>query len=159
MLGRDGIAGLAALAASLGLLVLSRGLPQPALVPVGPAFYPRIVLTVTALLGGALIVSDLLARRRSRPRASAAAAAAPRNAPLVVATFGLFAGYVTLLPLLGFRIASVLFLLGLQGALDPAPRRHWRRIVLVAALTAWLSHFVFEGYLSVLLPRGRWTGV
>lgn len=160
-LGRDGVAGLACLAGSLGLLALTRGLPQPALVPVGPAFYPRIVLVVTALLSVTLILADVLARR-SGARAGArpaAAAAPPRNTRLVAATFGIFAGYVLLLPLLGFRIASTLFLLAMQAALDPAPRRHWLRIVLVAGLTAWLSHLVFEGYLSVLLPRGRWTGL
>ena len=42
MLGRDGVAGLACLAGSLWLLALTRGLPQPALVPVGPGFYPRM---------------------------------------------------------------------------------------------------------------------
>ena len=157
MLGRDGVAGLACLAASLALLALTRGLPQPALVPVGPAFYPRIVLVVTAFLSAALVAADVLARRRAT--AGRAPAARPsRNARLVVATFGIFAGYVVLLPLLGFRVASALFLLVMQVALEPEPRRHWLRIVLVAGLTAWLSHLVFESYLSVLLPRGRWTG-
>ena len=69
-----------------------------------------------------------------------------------------FAGYVVLMPLVGFRPSTALFVLALQAALEPEPRRHWLRIVLVAAITVWLTHLVFEGYLSVLLPRGRWTG-
>jgi len=157
MLGRDGVAGLACLAGSLALFALTRGLPQPALVPIGPGFYPRIVLAVTVLLSAALILGDVLARRGA-PAGRALAASAPRNPRLVIATFGIFTGYVVLLPLLGFRLASALFLVAMQAALDPAPRRHWLRIALVAAVTAWLSHLVFEGYLSVLLPRGRWTG-
>jgi putative tricarboxylic transport membrane protein len=160
MLGRDGVAGLACLGGSLWLLALTRGLPQPALVPVGPGFYPRIVLIVTAVLSAVLIAVDLFARRRARRAAAgpASLAAAPRNARLVALTFAVFAGYVVLMPLVGFRLATVLFTLALQAALEPEPRRHWLRIVVVAALTAWLTHLVFESYLSVLLPRGRWTG-
>jgi putative tricarboxylic transport membrane protein len=160
MLGRDGVAGLACLAGSLWLLALTRGLPQPALVPVGPGFYPRIVLTVTAVLSAVLVAVDLLARRRARGGAGAAAAPAgvPRNARLVAVTFAVFAGYVVIMPLVGFRPCTAFFVLALQAALEPEPRRHWLRIVLVAAITAWLTHLVFEGYLSVLLPRGRWTG-
>ena len=160
MLGRDGVAGLACLAGSLWLLALTRGLPQPALVPVGPGFYPRIVLTVTAVLSAVLVAVDLLARRRARGGAGARAAPAgtPRNARLVAVTFAVFAGYVVLIPLIGFRPSTALFVLALQVALEPAPRRHWLRIVLVAGITAWLTHLVFEGHLSVLLPRGRWTG-
>jgi putative tricarboxylic transport membrane protein len=160
MLGRDGVAGLACLAGSLWLFALARGLPQPALVPVGPGFYPRIVLTVTAVLSAALIATDLLARRRARGGAGGPAAPAgpPRNARLVAITFAIFTGYVVLMPLVGFRLSTALFMLALQAALEPKPRRHWLRIVLVAAFTSWLTHLAFEGYLSVLLPRGHWTG-
>ena len=51
MLGRDGIAGLICLGLSIALLVMTRGLPQSALVPIGPDFYPRIVLVIMAALG------------------------------------------------------------------------------------------------------------
>ena len=160
MLGRDGVAGLACLAGSLWLLALARGLPQPALVPVGPGFYPRIVLIVTAVLSATLVVADLLAGRRARGGAGGPAAPAgpPRNARLVAMTFAVFAAYVVLMPLVGFRLSTALFMLALQVALEPEPRRYWLRIVLVAAFTSWLTHLAFEGYLSVLLPRGRWTG-
>lgn len=161
MLGRDGIAGLVCLAGSLGLLALTRGLPQPALVPIGPGFYPRIVLGITAALSAVLVVTDLVGRRRARAGGTATAEAPLpliRNPRLVGTTFAIFAGYVALMPLIGFRLATGLFVLALQAALEPEPRRHWLRIVLVGVFTAWLTHLAFEGYLSVLLPRGRWTG-
>jgi putative tricarboxylic transport membrane protein len=146
MLGRDGVAGLACLAGSLWLLALTRGLPQPALVPIGPGFYPRIVLGITAAFSAVLVVTDLLARRRARSGTASAETPAVliRNPRLVGATFGIFTAYVALMPLLGFRLATGLFVLALQAVLELEPRRHWLRIV-------------FEGYLSVLLPRGRWT--
>jgi hypothetical protein len=152
MLTRDGAAGLVCLAGSLLLLALSRGLPQPALVPIGPAFYPRILLTITALLAAALVVADL----RRRPRPAGAAAGQYR---LVVAAFGVFTAYVVALPALGFRLSTFLFVAALQAAIEP-PRGHrrWLLVLAVAAATTASAYLVFERYLSVLLPRGRLTG-
>jgi hypothetical protein len=66
---------------------------------------------------------------------------------------------VFLLPLLGYRVATFLFVVVLQLTLQPAGPRHWVRVLIVGAATALLTHLVFEGYLSVLLPRGRLTGI
>jgi hypothetical protein len=153
VLGRDGWAGLVCLAGSLWLLALTRGLPQPVLVPIGPGFYPRIILVVTAVLAALLLVTDLAARRRR-----GVVAGDRRNYRRVALTFTLFGGYVLLMPPLGFRLATGLFVLLLQLLLEPAGRRPWLRIGLVTILTPVLTHLVFEYYLSVLLPRGRWTG-
>ena len=150
MIGRDGVAGLICLAGSLTLLAFTRGLPQPALVPIGPAFYPRIVLVITALLSAALVASDLA--RRERPKR------APARYRLVVVTFAVFTAYVFALPWLGYRVATFAFVTGLQAALEP-PRGRRRWLVLVVGLaTALATYYAFEVYLSVLLPRGRLTG-
>jgi hypothetical protein len=138
-------------AGALILLYASRGLPQPALVPIGPAFYPRILLIVTAVLGGALVVIDLVSRRR--------APASRSHYRLVVVTFAIFAAYVATLSPLGYRVATLLFVAVLQAALEPprTPRR-WALVFVVALATTAVTYYVFEGYLSVLLPRGRLTG-
>ena len=151
-LGRDGIAGLACLGGSLVLLWTSRGLPQPALVPIGPAFYPRILLVVTALLSAALVLTDVL--RRDRPVDATAV-----NYRLVLRAFVIFAVYVFLLPLLGYRVATFLFVGILQSALEP-PRtaRGWAMVATIAFGTMLVTYYVFEAYLNVLLPRGRLTG-
>jgi hypothetical protein len=151
-LGRDGIAGLVCLGGSLFLWWTSRGLPQPALVPIGPAFYPRILLGLTAVLSLALVVSDLLRRRDPAP-------AAPVAYRLVVVTFVIFTVYVFLLPVLGYRVATMLFIATLQAALDPPRSGRAGALVAVMAVGATLvTYYVFEVYLSVLLPRGRLTG-
>ncbi|HXZ53249.1 MAG TPA: tripartite tricarboxylate transporter TctB family protein [Burkholderiales bacterium] len=157
MLGRDGIAGLACLALSLGLLALTRGLPQSPMVPVGPAFYPRIVLVLMAGLSLLLVVLDLRAGRGGRP--AGAKPAVPPNYRLVVVTFTTFIVYVVLLPLVGFRVATFLFVGGLQVLLEP-PRsaRRWALVLAIALATTAVTYLAFEQYLSVLLPRGRWTG-
>lgn len=160
-LSRDSVAGFLCLALSLWLLYLTRGLPRNPLVPVGPDFYPRIVLTIMAILSVALIVSDLLSNWRS-PHTAAISDAPPqdrRNYPLVGATFAVFAVYVLLLPLLGFRVATFLFVAALQVVLEtPQGWRRWAVIIIAALATVVLTYFAFEVYLSVLLPRGRWTG-
>jgi hypothetical protein len=150
-LTRDRVAGLICLVGALVLLGLSRGLPQPALVPIGPAFYPRILLAVTAVLAAALIVTDLW--RPSRP-----AAPPPAQYRLVVLTFAVFTGYVALLPSLGYRLATVLFVALLQSVIEPPRGRQWGVVAAVALGTMLATYYIFESYLSVLLPRGRLTG-
>jgi putative tricarboxylic transport membrane protein len=158
---RDGIAGLICLALSIGLLVLTRGLPQSSFVPLGPEFYPRIVLVIMAVLSVMLVASDLWRQRTQSAAAAAAAEPAPvkRNYRLVGMTFAVFAGYVVLLPLVGYRVATFLFMVALQSVIDP-PRgaRRWLVVMISAVASAAVTYIVFDNYLSVLLPRGHWTG-
>jgi hypothetical protein len=155
-LGRDGWAGLAVLTASLVLFGLTLGLQDNPLVPIGPGFYPRIVLGVTALLAAWLVLSDLLAARRTAPRP---AGGGPRpNTAMVWLMFAVFGLYVGTLAYLGFRIATLLYVAAANALLDP-PRgvRGWARVAVVALATTVVVYVVFERELSVLLPRGRWT--
>lgn len=174
MLSRDGVSGLICLAISVWLLVLTGGLPPAAMVPIGPAFYPRVVLSLTAVLSLILIVLDVRAMRSihaaalSEPTASPAtstspsAGVAPASAPnyrLVLATFIAFGLYVGLLPALGFRIATFLFVAALQITLEwPQSTKRWVFVVIVALATSLICFIAFED-LSVLLPRGRWSGM
>ena len=158
---RDGIAGLICLVLSIGMLVLTRGLPHSSLVPIGPGFYPRIVLVVMAVLSVMLIAADLWRKRSNATPAPAAAAAEPeeRNYLLVGITYAVFSGYVILLPLVGYRVSTFLFMAALQTVFEP-PRsaRRWVMVLVSAAATAAVTYVVFNDYLSVLLPRGHWTG-
>jgi hypothetical protein len=82
-----------------------------------------------------------------------------RNYPLVGATFAAFAVYVFLLPFIGFRIATFLFVAAVQIILQhPLGWRRWVVVLVAALATVIATYFAFEVYLSVLLPRGRWTG-
>ncbi|HEX5509643.1 MAG TPA: tripartite tricarboxylate transporter TctB family protein [Pseudolabrys sp.] len=164
MLGRDGIAGLVCLAISIWLLALTLGLPPATVVPIGPAFYPRVVLALLAVLSVLLVALDL--RAQHQIRAGAVAVAAPRasgpppNYRLVLATFVEFGLYIALLPLIGFRISTFLFVLALQVTLEwPRDRTRWILTIIVALATSAVCFFIFEDYLSVLLPRGTWSGM
>ena len=158
---RDGVAGLICLALSIGMLVLTRGLPQSPLVPIGPDFYPRIVLIIMAVLSAMLVVFDLWRQRTQAAPATAPAAVSPekRNYRLVGITFAVFAGYVVLLPLVGYRLATFIFMAALQAVFEaPRSARRWIVVMVSALATAAVTYVVFEHYLSVLLPRGKWTG-
>jgi putative tricarboxylic transport membrane protein len=156
-IGRDGIAGLVLLAISLVLLVQSFQLPSLPIVPVGPGFYPAIVLSFMAAASALLVLQDIMKRRV--PAVADAPDAPRRNYRRVVIAFAIVGGYVALLPLLGFRVATVLFVGVLQAALDrPRTARQWAVLAAIALGTAAISYLIFERYLLVLLPRGAWTG-
>jgi putative tricarboxylic transport membrane protein len=152
-LSRDGWGGLAVLAASLLLFWGTLGLKDNPLVPIGPGFYPRIVLGIAAVLSLWLVIADVLTKKPP------AAAREPLNYGLVALTFAVFGLYVGALPYLGFRIATGLYVAATSALLAP-PRsaKSWAGVLILAVLTAFISHLIFERYLLVLLPRGTWTG-
>jgi len=151
-LGRDGWAGLAVLIASLVLFWLTLGLKDSPLVPIGPGFYPRIVLGITAVLSAWLVASAILFPGRPSPGPAL-------HYGMVGAMFAVFGLYVGALPFLGFRLSTALYLAAANAVLAP-PRgaRGWATTALVALLTVAATYFIFERYLLVLLPRGSWTG-
>ena len=122
------------------------------MVPIGPGFYPRIVLGITAALSAWLVLADWLAQKAPAPRQ-------PANYRLVVSMFALFGLYAGALAFLGFRLSTLLYLAAANALLEP-PRgaKGWGRVALVAVITTVVVYVVFERYLLVLLPRGRWTG-
>jgi hypothetical protein len=150
-LSRDGWGGLAVLAASLFLFALTLGLKDNPLVPIGPGYYPRIVLAVTAVLALALVIADLLHPKSAKASESL-------NYLLVVETFVVFGLYVGALPFIGFRISTFLYVAATNALLDvPRTAKSWGRVLLIAAITTVVVYYVFERYLTVLMPRGRWT--
>jgi hypothetical protein len=150
---RDGWGGLAVLAASLFLYALTLGLQDNPLVPIGPGFYPRIVLGLTAVLALAVVLADL---RRTKPAASSSSGL---NYSLVGAMFAVFGLYCGALPYLGFRVSTFAYVAASNAMLDwPKGARGWLRVLAVALITTVAVYVVFERYLTVLLPRGRLTG-
>lgn len=157
-MGRDAITGLAVVAASLALFWATLGLERHPMVPVGPGFYPRIILGVTAAMGLLLVVGDVVARRGRRPAGRREGPGA--NYGLVVAAFAVFGAYVLAMPGLGFRIATFAFLVAMQALLEtPKGVRRWAAVLVLALVATAAIYYVFERYLQVLLPRGAWTGL
>lgn len=152
MIGRDGIVGLAVAAGSLALFSLTLGLERNPLVPIGPGFYPRLVLGVTALLALGLAAADVLSKAKRPARVEGL------NYGTVLSMFAVFGLFCGALPLLGFRISTLLYLAATNVLLDfPRNKAGWLRVTAVSVITTAVVYYLFERYLTVLLPRGRWT--
>lgn len=150
-LSKDGWAGLAVAAASLFLFWLTLGLKDNPLVPIGPGYYPRIVLGVTAAFALALLLWDALHPKPSPPRERL-------SYVLVLEMFAVFGLYVGALPYVGFRISTFFYVAATNALLDrPERGKGWLRVLAVALITTLVVYYAFERYLTVLLPRGRWT--
>jgi hypothetical protein len=150
-MSRDRMTGLAVLAASLVLFGLTLELKQNPLVPIGPGFYPRIVLGITAVLAAALVIFDLLGKKPAHKTEAV-------NYGLVLTVFAIFGLYVGALPFVGFRLSTFVFVAALQAVLDfPRSKKDWIVVGVTALATTAVTYIVFEHYLHVLLPRGRWT--
>jgi putative tricarboxylic transport membrane protein len=157
-LGRDGVVGLIGLSISLLLLPHAFGLPKLPIVPIGPGFYPALVLVFMAITSAVLLLQDIVAQRRTGGIGEEGVAAPKRAYDLVAAAFAVIAAYVVLLPLLGFRISTAAFVAAFQLLLErPATPRQWGVLAAVAIGTSVVTYIVFERYLLVLLPRGAWT--
>jgi len=152
-MGRDGVAGLLLLALSILLAIQTREIPRSPFLPLGADFLPQVLLAILAAGGLLLLVQDLLRHRRQRaPREGLSRF---RDVPgTIPAIFAAFAGYVLLMPTLGFFLATLAFVAVAQVLLGPYRPRDLPRIALVAVGTATLTYMIFERYLHVLLPRG-----
>jgi hypothetical protein len=152
-MGRDSGIGLGLLAAC-GLLYWQTGaIPTPPFVPVGPAFYPRIILVLLAILAIWLILEDVITAPR-RARAAESAPVPRPNYRLVAIGFAVFGGYVIGLSILGYLLATFLFVLGLGCVLGPREVRGLAKLAVVAAGTTLGTYLIFEKYLYVFLPQG-----
>lgn len=155
-MGRDGVAGLVLLALSLWLYRHTAEIPRPPFVPLGPDFYPRVLLGVLAGLSLALVGAGFLNRRGGQtlgvlPRGGACALSRYRD---VFLTYSVFGAYVVLVPLLGFRTSTTLFVALLSWSLGPKTVRHAILSLVTGLGLAAAVHLVFEVYLRLLLPRG-----
>jgi len=152
-MGRDGAIGLGLLA-FCGLLYWQTGaVSVPPFVPIGPAFYPRIILILLAALAVWLIAESVV-RGWGHARPAPKAGAAAPNYRLVTICFLIFGGYVIALSLIGYLVATVLFVLGLGWLMGPRQMRGLPTLAAVAVGTALVTFLLFEKYLHVFLPRG-----
>jgi putative tricarboxylic transport membrane protein len=112
----------------------------------GPGIYP---LVIGPLLGLAAI-AVIMDARRVRP---ADRFELPTGVDLtrLLATLGLLAGYMFLLPVLGYLIASLLLAFVLMRVLSTRP---WPWLLTYAIAFAMISYWFFVKVLQVPLPRG-----
>ena len=147
---KDGWGAAAVLAASVALFAATLGLKDNPLVPIGPGYYPRIVLAITALLALWVFISEALSPGSNKQSNQL-------NYGLVATLFAVFGLYCGALPYIGFRLSTFAYVAATNALLDrPRGLRGAGRVALVALITTVVVYYTFERYLLVLLPRGRW---
>jgi len=155
-MGRDGWIGVGLLIFTGWLYTNLGKIPANPLVPIGPAFYPRFLFLVTALLSLALVLQDLLAGKRERRKEGIAFKSWLRSYRPTFLTFLVFGLYVLFLPQLGYLLSTILFVTCLQWLLGEPHLRRLPGSLLIGVGTSVVTYSVFEKYLHVFLPRGTW---
>ncbi len=142
------------LLAFCGLLYWQAGhVSAPPFVPIGPAFYPRVILILLAGLSLWLIAEDLLRKPLPEKKVAKPTGPAP-NYRKVLLGFIIFLGYVAGLSLIGYPTATFLFVLGLSWSIGPRNVRELPKLIVIAVGTTLSTYLIFEKYLYVFLPRG-----
>lgn len=135
-----------------GFWVESAGLPGPSGgAPVGPTFFPRVVLGLIGGLSVLLLVRSFL--RSADATSFAGLGGFLRLHWRVPTLLAMLIAYVALMDPLGFVISSTVFLLGGFALLI---RRYTRGIVITSLVTALALPFsldlLFQTFLRTLLP-------
>ena len=143
------------LLASGGLFLSSLAIPASRFERLGAGAFPQMVFAALMLMSLVAIVDAL----RKVPRAAYGrfareTAAWARRRYLVFVVLAALGIYIVLLPILGFSIASFLFILGLELLLMP---RGWKTAVIavvVAVVFSFGLNWLFAEVFNVFLPRG-----
>lgn len=144
---REGVWTLGFLLASAAYLATSLSIPVGTVAKPGPGFFPVGVGVFLCVAAGALVLT------RGRGLAAGGGLGslpADSRARVGVTMLGLV-GFCLLLPWVGYPICAFLFVVLLLRRLGGGS---WPGVVITAALSAALSHYLFGVLLGVPLPRG-----
>lgn len=145
----------AILAASAALFVSAGRIPSSRFETLGAGAFPRFVFGAICLVAVIAIVDAL----RKIPRGAWAnfgkeCLAWAKRCHLVFVCLAAFSLYIVGLPILGFSIASFIFVLGLQVILMPRRPVALLVAVVVALMFSFGLNWLFAEVFTVFLPRG-----
>ena len=145
--------GLAAalLAISVAIYWSSLSLPPAMLEPIGPAAFPRVVASILAILAILVLGSAL---RRQTSAGTEASEQVGRRPGLALLTLVISIAYIAAMEvgLLGFREATVLYLVVLGAVLVGFDRRRLIPIAVIALILGVGAHWIFTRLFYVDLP-------
>ena len=134
------------------LVLIPQGIVEPKKVKyaaLSPSYYPRFVAIALIALGLAVSVRSLLPRRVGD--AAIEQTAHPNAIVRTVIVFGILAIYATVIPYLGFIVASTLVLITMLWL---AGERRWYCLLPIAVLLPVLLYFFFLKVANVPIPLG-----
>lgn len=150
MLNERAIGGIFWLALGIALVIESRRLGLGFLSQPGPGFVALCAAVLMGTQGAVLFLQGIVHSRRLHQEPG------ERHKPplhwyLPIVTVVALVGYAAMLPVLGFSLASFLFLF---GVLIASHRRSWKQALSLASGTVVFSYVLFVVLLRVRLPAG-----
>ena len=153
-LTRDRALALATLGLVAILAVESREIPGPSRWQTyGSDFFPQLLLWVLGGLAVVLLARSFLPAFRTGPEVGPDLWAFARTNPRILGLLALFGAYVWVLPVLGFRVATIGYLLAAFAVLTGL--RSWRTVLIcvtVAVVAPLLVFALFQYGLRLRLP-------
>lgn len=158
-MGREGAIGLLIVIISILFLINTMGISTPPLVPLSPAFYPRILLTLLLILGVILFVSSILKRKPPEVLKDDTGEISKNKEWLirykkVLSGFIIFGLYILFIPISGFYSATAVLLVIFQGLLGYREIKQLPFFLATSVITTICIYFIFEKYLMVVFPKG-----
>lgn len=145
----------AALAALFAVLFLRAGnLPSSMWEPLGAGSFPRLVLGVLILLNLGIIAQELRRGLASPRLPSGVVREWLWRHRLALGVLALFALYALVVPTLGFRLASLVFLVLAQVLLGARRLRGLAIAAVIALLFSFGIEMLFRDVFTISLPRG-----
>lgn len=159
-MGRDAVIGLIVVVMSVLLLFNTMGIPTPPIVPLGPAFYPRMLLALLLVMGMILFILDIFKRKPSGKRKGDKEKALKDEGWLikykkVIWGFTVFGLYILFIPIIGFYSSTAVVLVILQAILGYRGPRQLPLFLIVSIITTICIYLIFEKYLMVVFPKGH----
>ncbi|WP_321342939.1 tripartite tricarboxylate transporter TctB family protein [Breoghania sp.] len=143
------------LCASVGLFISATAIPTSRFERLGAGAFPKIVFAAIALVALFAVV-DALRKipRDAYGRFLATSADWARRRHLVFICLAALAACLAAIPVLGFSIASFLFILGIQLVLMPHKPTNILAGIIVAIVFSFGLNWLFANVFTVFLPRG-----
>lgn len=158
-MGRDAVIGLIIVVMSILLLFNTMGIPTPPIVPLGPAFYPRILLGLLLIMGMILFILGILKGRSSGDKKSEKKKVLEDERWLIrykkiIWGFVVFGLYILFIPIIGFYVSTAIVLVILQGILGYRELKQFSIFFMISIITTVCIYLIFEKYLMVVFPKG-----
>ncbi|SDM07608.1 Tripartite tricarboxylate transporter TctB family protein [Franzmannia pantelleriensis] len=145
---------LALLGIAVMMFVHAGGLPSSAWEPIGSGSFPRLMLALLALLSVLMIIKEAAKLRHTSALPSGSVGDWVWRHRLAFGVLGLFTLYAIAMPLVGFRWATLPFVLACQVLLGA---RRPRQLAIAAAIALFMSvglDALFRHVFTISLPRG-----
>lgn len=124
----------------------------------GAKFFPRVAAAGLAGLGAVVLVRGILEAARASAPAGDREAGGPKGlspgAVCAIQTLILIAAYAALMGVLGFPIATALYLFAQMVVLSTKEQRRYVLFAIVSAVTAVAVYLIFTRLFYLMLPAG-----